>query len=74
MLAGECLRDDLAGIPFAGVSPQKRRAMAPSADIGGGGALCLSELTLLSCHNTPRIHNLRGIFGDADAISRRKVR
>jgi len=48
--------------------------MAPGADIGGVGALCLSELTLLSCHNTPRIHNLRGIFGDADAVSRRRVR
>ena len=32
LLAGECLRDDVAGIPFAGVSPQKRRAMAPGAE------------------------------------------
>jgi hypothetical protein len=74
ILAGECFRDDVAGIPFAGVSPKKRRAMAPGADIGGVGALCLSALTLLSFHNTPRTHNLRGIFGDADAISRRKLR
>ena len=51
------MRDDFPGIPCVGVSPQKRRAMEPGADIGGVGALCLSELTLLSCHNTPRIYN-----------------
>ena len=70
------MRNDVAGIPFADALPQKRRARPPGADIGGDGAPCGSELPVLKSvkSSRPRRHNLRGIFADADAIARRKVR
>jgi len=64
------LRDDVAGMRFADASLQKRRARAPGADIGGVGALCVSELASVS----PGRHILHGIFADADAIAHCKVR
>ena len=39
------MRNDVVGIRFADALPQKRRARAPGADIGGVGALCVSGLT-----------------------------
>ena len=61
------MRNDAAGISVSDASPQKRLARPPGADKGGVGAFCVSALPV-----RPRIHNLRGIFADADAIARRK--
>ena len=68
-LGVENFRDDVAGIIFADASLQKRRARASGADIGGVGALCVSELPSVS----PGRHILHGIFADDDAIARCKV-
>jgi len=53
--------------------PHKRRTRPPGADIGGVSAFAVSELSVFK-YVRPRGHNLRGIFADANAISRRKVR
>ena len=53
--------------------PLKRRARPPGVDIGGVGAFAVSELPVFKSVR-PRRHNLRGIFADADAIARRKIR
>ena len=75
ILGGECSRDDVAGIRLADALPQKCRARPPGADIGSVCVFLRSELPV--CHSQahiPRVHNLRGIFADADAVARRKVR
>ena len=46
--AVECWRDDVAGIPLTDALPQKRRARAPGAGIGGAGALAVSALSFIS--------------------------
>ena len=48
VLGGDWFRDDGTGIPFADVSPQKRRARAPGADIGGVGAFAVYEVPVSS--------------------------
>jgi len=70
------LRNDAAGISFADASPHKRLARPPGADTGGVGAFFVSELCVCHKHinQASRIHNLRGIFADIDAIARPKVR
>ena len=40
------LRDNVAGIPPADASPHKRRARLPGAEIGGVGAVAVSELSV----------------------------
>ena len=54
--------------------PHKRRPRPPGAELGGVGAFAVSELPIVLCFCQPRGHNLHGIFADADAIARRKVR
>jgi len=53
LLGVGCSRDDVAGIPLTDALPQKRRARAPGAGIGGVGVVLRTAISGVALkHNT----------------------
>ena len=53
LFGGECLRNDVVSMPFAGALPHYRRARSSGAHIGGAAkVMCFRATPLLAVHNT----------------------